>query len=96
MFPNWFIACDVRCDYPDPNQPDADCCIPSLIKSTTTMTYNRPDFVTPFDSENTFKRFAEDKFRPLTTSVWFSNPMLPGVLYPLSNSIFDLQFKNQD
>ena len=71
LFPNWFIACDVRCDYPDQDQPDADCCLPSVIKSTTTMNYNRPDFVMPFDSESTFKRFAEDKFRPLKASVWF-------------------------
>ena len=67
--PNWFIACTNRCD----DVTEQDCCTPATVASTMNMTYNRPDYVAPFDSPKKWKRGADDKFDPLTYSDRFKD-----------------------
>ena len=61
LFPRWFFACEQRCDS---GVQAADCCNPAVIKSTEKITYNKPDFVAPFDKRETYLRSKKDKFEP--------------------------------
>ena len=65
IYPRWFFACENRCQ---DVQGDANCCTPAIIKSTDAdkMAYNKPDFVAPFDTEETYLRSKDDKFTPKT------------------------------
>ena len=64
IYPRWFFACENRCE----DVAGDDCCTPAIIKSTdiNKMTYNKPDFVAPFDTEETYLRSEDDKFTPKT------------------------------
>ena len=62
IYPNWFIACENRCK----NDVTDDCCTPATIKSTKSITYNKPDFVAAFDTKEAYLRSDKDKFEPKT------------------------------
>jgi len=51
LFPNWYIACK-----------DPEVCGASVIKSTVDMTFNRPDYVTPFTRSVQVKRDIDDQW----------------------------------
>lgn len=63
VYPRWFIACENRCSN---DVTDSNCCTPATIESTESMTYNKPDFVAPFDTEEAYLRSDKDKFAPKT------------------------------
>ena len=69
LYPNWFFACDGRCD----EDMVEDCCDPAIIKSTTEFTYQKPNYVAPFDTIETQLRRPEDKFHPLSPKERFDD-----------------------
>ena len=68
LYPNWFFACDGRC-----GGDVEDCCAPAIIKSTTEFTYQKPNYVAPFDTIETQLRRPEDKFHPLSPQERFDD-----------------------
>ena len=61
LYPNWFFACDGRC-----GSDVEDCCTPAIIESTKEFTYQKPNYVAPFDTIETQLRRDKDKFHPLS------------------------------
>ena len=70
LFPRWFFACEQRCGS---DVQAADCCKPAVIKSTEKITYNKPDFVAPFDKPETYLRSKKDKFVPKSPEELFDD-----------------------
>lgn len=62
LFPRWFFACEERCPL------STECCTPATIRSTENVTYNKADFVAPFDTRETYLRSKKDKFTPKSPS----------------------------
>ena len=69
LYPNWFFACYGRCG----DDIDEDCCDPAIIKSTSEFTYQKPNYVAPFDTIEMQLRRPEDKFHPLSPKERFDD-----------------------
>ena len=62
LFPNWYFACE------------DDSCAPAVIKSTKSVTWNKPDYVHDFLEDNQRYRFERDQAATITPlSQWENN-----------------------